>query len=245
MKAIKRISLLAALPVIGLATSCNRTVSFMDAYEYVTKNYDQHMYDYVNSEYEVKVNKARLDGTATKLTTENKDTHNYNHNLSNFVFDIKDSPTVCITSEALTKIQYYYDNLFGIDTLSDVTGLKVNMKYYLNSGCLGVGASASFNDKLVGIGVAAFGIAQYMKVLPEYLASFSISPSSTGNGSINASISTDNHGYLKSASLKINANYSLGFGTWKGTSKSDYVFQSYVETTGSLNLDISMNARFY
>lgn len=265
MKHFNKLICFAVMPLMAFTTSCNsygKSISFTDAYEIASKNYDKHELDYVDADYTLNVNALSLNGYTSKITaTGDKVNHDYKHDFSKLKFEVKDLFAICITTEALSKIQYYYTTLFGA-SVEFLTGIGVEMNYYTKSGGLSIVANTKKDTihNLTAIVQQVYSLASAINVIrPEIFISvptiadildrFTINPASTASGSFEVYAGTDSNGFINKAGIKTSINYDLGFGQYKVvktkfSEEKEYVFQTYTQTKGALNIDISVSANF-
>lgn len=267
MRSINKLVCLALFPAVAFTTSCStygKKVSFVDAYNHVLNNYDKHEFDYVDADYSANLKTFTLNGHSDKVTVDGKDNHQYNHNFGGMKFDFKNLFGICLTTEALSTVQQYYTTYAGV-TLNTLTGINVDLSYYVKSGELSIVLSTKTINKIADLLTSAYSLIQTIPFLKKMIITISekmkmefigtlinsltISQESTGNGYFEVAVRTDNCGFLKSASVKSKIDYNIGAGIFKtvedeSTKKEEKVFESYTNTVGSLNIDLNVSASF-
>jgi len=253
MKNINKFICLAVFPAVAFTTSCNaygKKVSFLDAYDYAVKNFDSHQVEYIDADYNIKVNNFKINGEVKKSSFDGIIDRDYSNNLSGLNIDYKNYYGLCITSNILSKVQGIYDD-YVVSAISTVAGIDLNFDYFMKSGGLSIVLSTKSISNIIELAQSAFNLIPiigkgFIQSFPEWikdlLNTHKISPTSTGKGSFEFALTTDSHGYIKSLKLDTNIDYDLAFASYKEIEdeeggESEYVYDSYTSVKGTLDIN--------
>lgn len=260
-----KIVLLAALPILALATtSCNRSrnVSFKEALEFVSNNYDKHSLDYVKGNYTLKTSQLNMnmDGVFSSSIGSSYD-FKIGFGLNDITARSTGLSVIPLDSSMLKIAQTYYTAVEKA-TLEKFTDIKLNKNYMLSNNCLTLKVGTDGSDVITGAIAMLLNVmnidalreimadnipmvGSYISMADYYLFSkfaVTIDSSSEANGKFYVSASTDDCGYINNFTFDLEGHADLNLLLAGKKKYSEYTYN--INLVGDFNIVFSLDLDF-